>query len=202
MDLNQLLKNLNLVNEQNLNLIGLLHFGKNISRFRPSFMVKAVNILGIDYGDTRYISNDDITGTLDHQFKATTLFINSQIAKEQKLSSFNSIGVPEISPLAIEEAIANALVHRDYSINASIRVFIFIDRLEIISPGCLPNHLSIEKIKMGTSLYRNSGIQYYASKLMPYRGLGTGIKRILREHPKTDFVNDRAGYQFKVIMWR
>jgi ATP-dependent DNA helicase RecG len=198
----QLLKNLNIVTDDHLNLVGLLYFGKSVERFRPMFMIKAVNILGNDFGDTKYISNDDIYGTLDQQYTSSTLFINSQIAKIQKTETFNSLGVPEISPLAVQEAIANALVHRDYSIQSSVRVFLFTNRLEIISPGCLPNHLSVEKIKMGTALARNPIIHFYASKILPYRGLGTGIKRILKEHPNTDFINDRDGHQFKVIMWR
>jgi predicted HTH transcriptional regulator len=198
----QLLKNLNIVTDDYLNLVGLLYFGKSVERVRPMFMIKAVNILGNDFGDTKYISNDDIYGTLDQQYTSSTLFINSQIAKIQKTETFNSLGVPEISPLAVQEAIANALVHRDYSIQSSVRVFLFTNRLEIISPGCLPNHLSVEKIKMGTALARNPIIHFYASKILPYRGLGTGIKRILKEHPKTDFINDRDGHQFKVVMWR
>jgi predicted HTH transcriptional regulator len=198
----QLLKNLNIVTDDYLNLVGLLYFGKSVERVRPMFMIKAVNILGNDFGDTKYISNDDIYGTLDQQYTSSTLFINSQIAKIQKSETFNRLGVPEISPLAVQEAIANALVHRDYSIQSSVRVFLFTNRLEIISPGCLPNHLSVEKIKMGTALARNPIIHFYASKILPYRGLGTGIKRILKEHPKTDFINDRDGHQFKVVMWR
>ena len=198
----QLLENLNLVAGNQLNLLGLLFFGKSVERFRPLFMIKAVHMFGNDYGDTQYISNDDIYVTIDQQYARSSLFINSQITKSQKSQSFNSLGIPEISPLAVEEAIANALVHRDYTIMSSIRVFLFSDRLEIISPGSLANHLTVEKIKMGAALARNQGIHFFASKVLPYRGLGTGIKRILKEHPKTDFVNDRDGHQFKVVMWR
>ena len=201
-DFVQLVNNLGIADESKLNLNGLLFFGKSPQRHRPLFIVKAVHFEGNDIADTEYISNSDFKGTLDIQFTNTKNFILTNLPRKQNGQSFNSLGIPEISPLAVEEAIANALVHRDYTIMSSIRVFLFSDRLEIISPGSLANHLTVEKIKMGAALARNQGIHFFASKVLPYRGLGTGIKRILKEHPKTDFVNDRDGHQFKVVMWR
>ena len=44
-----------------------------------------------------------------------------------------------------EEILVNALVHRDYFISASIRISVFEDRIEIISPGHLPNHLLLRE---------------------------------------------------------
>ncbi|MBK7701095.1 MAG: hypothetical protein IPJ39_21420 [Saprospiraceae bacterium] len=110
--------------------------------------------------------------------------------------------MPEISEIAIEEAVINALVHRDYGILSPIRVLIFQNRLEIISPGHLVNHLTVDKIKLGGTNARNPQMLRFASRILPYRGLGSGILRILKAHPKTDFINDREGQQFKVIMWR
>ncbi|MFZ1749733.1 MAG: ATP-binding protein, partial [Saprospiraceae bacterium] len=141
-------------------------------------------------------------GTLDVQFQSSKNFILSNLPRKQNGNSFNSIGTPEISEIAIEEAVINALVHRDYGILSPIRVFIFLDRLEIINPGHLVNHLTIEKIKLGTTTARNPKLLRFASRIMVYRGLGSGITRILKEHPKTDFINDRDGHQFKVVMWR
>jgi predicted HTH transcriptional regulator len=53
--------------------------------------------------------------------------------------------VPEISPVVFEELLVNALMHRDYLISAPIRLFIFDNRIEIISPGHLPNNLTVAK---------------------------------------------------------
>jgi len=198
----QLLNNMSLATDDKLNLNGLLFFGKNPQRFRPLFIVKAVHFSGTDLGDVHYISSDDFEGTLDIQYRNTKNFVLSSLPKKQNGNSFNSIGTPEISEVAIEEAIINALVHRDYGILSPIRVFIFQDRLEIISPGHLVNHLTVDKIKLGTATARNPKILRIASRILPYRGLGSGVTRILKEHPKTDFINDRDGHQFKVIMWR
>jgi len=55
----------------------------------------------------------------------------------------------------LREALVNALVHRDYSLSAPIRVLMFDDRLEIHSPGCLPNSVTVENIMAGIHVERN-----------------------------------------------
>ena len=75
----------------------------------------------------------------------------------------------------------NALVHRDLTYAASVKVFLFPDRLEIISPGALPNNLNVDKVLAGSSFARNQTLHAVAlaqKKIIPYRGLGTGIPRI------------------------
>lgn len=71
------------------------------------------------------------------------------------------------------------LLHRDYFISAPWRVMIFDDRVELISPGALPNNLTIENIRNGVSVIRNPLIASFATKELPYRGIGTGILRAL-----------------------
>lgn len=67
------------------------------------------------------------------------------IAVEKYLDS-EDVGKPEVPQVVFEELLVNALVHRDYFISAPVRLFIFDDRVEIISPGSLPNNLSVAKI--------------------------------------------------------
>ncbi len=77
----------------------------------------------------------------------------------------------------MQEAVVNALVHRDYFIDSSIRIFIFDDRVEIISPGKLPNTVTVDNIKQGIQIARNPILLSYIPKLrIPYRGIGSGIK--------------------------
>jgi len=71
-------------------------------------------------------------------------FIKNNLHFLQKDTEFNSKGQLEISEIALTELVQNALVHRDYFKNSPIRVLIFKDRLEIISPGKLPNSLTVE----------------------------------------------------------
>ncbi|MFN8345452.1 MAG: putative DNA binding domain-containing protein [Spirosomataceae bacterium] len=197
------LNNLGIAQKGQLNLIGLLFFGKNPQRFRPVLEVKCVSFFGNELGDTSYRSSTDIGGNLEQQFEQSLAFITSNLHKQQPQGAgFNSPGILEISKIALEEALVNALVHRDYGKTSPVRVFVFQNRVEIVSPGSLPNHLTIEQIKNGNAVPRNPILLSYAVKLMPYRGLGSGISRILKEHPKTEFINDSEGQQFKVIMLR
>ena len=97
----------------------------------------------------------------------------------------------------------NALVHRDYLISAPIRLFIFDNRIDIISPGHLPNHLTVVKIRTGNSIIRNPIlVSYIAKGLLPYKGLGSGIKRALNDWPEIDFTDDREGCLFTATVHR
>jgi ATP-dependent DNA helicase RecG len=88
-------------------------------------------------------------------------------------------------------------------VNATIRLFIFDDRIEIISPGHLPNNLTVEKIRTGISNIRNPILVSYAAKgLLPYRGLGSGIKRALDDWPDISFTDDREGSMFIATVHR
>ena len=64
---------------------------------------------------------------------------------------------------------------------APVRIFIFDNRVEIHSPGALPNGLTIDDIKAGTSMPRNMFLFNNAIYLLPYTGVGSGITRALDE---------------------
>ena len=76
-------------------------------------------------------------------------FLKANLHNIQAGQGFNSIGKLEISEVALEEILQNALVHRDYTRNAPIRLLIFDNRVEIISPGCLPDGLTVGKYQTG-----------------------------------------------------
>ena len=94
------------------------------------------------------------------------------------------------------------MIHRDYFVSAPVRVFVFDDRIEIISPGHLPNNLTIANIKSGNSNIRNPILASYATKVLPYRGLGNGILRAVREYPEIEFEDDSDGNLFRVTISR
>ena len=202
LSLEKLLENMGLAQGTYFTLGGLLLFAQKPERFRPAFHIKAVHFYGNDITDTRYISSINIEGKLEIQFRGAMNFLKTQLNYLQNDKSFNSTGDLEISELALEEAIQNALFHRDYTKNASIRLLIFKNWIEIISPGKLPNHLTVERIKNGNSVVRNHVLVSFGGKVIPYRGLGSGIRRILSLHPSTDFINDVEGEQFIVKMYR
>lgn len=197
-----LYKNINVENNGRLTLGGLLFFAQNPQRFRPAFCIKAVSFFGNDAAGTDYRDSIDIVGTIPEMFVDGMKFFNTSLHHTQQGQSYNSTGILEISRIALEELLQNALTHRDYSKNAPIRIFIFDDRVEIISPGALPNSQTVESIKMGNAVVRNNLINTFASKLMKYRGTGTGIRRAMKEQPDIEFFNDVEGEQFIVTIPR
>lgn len=198
----QLLTNMNLMNQGQLNVAGGLLFAKSPHYALPAFIVKAVAFVGTQIEDERYIDSRDIAGKLADVFQQTLGFIVANTRAAQGEQGFNSQGRPEIPRIVWEELVANALIHRDYFVSAPIRVLVFADRVEIISPGHLPNNLTIENIKAGNSNMRNPILASFAAKLLPYRGLGSGLLRSLRAWPQIELIDDRAGNLFKAIVAR
>lgn len=194
-DLKTLLSNLSLAKEDRLNIAGLLLFGKNPQKYKPQFNIKAVHFVGVEDTSDEYIDSEDINGKLAEQYRDGMAFIMRNLKKEQKGQHRNSLGETKVDKGVFEELLVNALIHRDYFISAPIRLFIFDDRIEIISPGILPNNLTVENIMHGVSNQRNPIIASFATKQkpplgLPYRGIGTGVKRALKLHDKIEFENN------------
>jgi ATP-dependent DNA helicase RecG len=198
----KILENMNLMKDGSLSVSVILLFSNAPQYKLPAFIVKAGAFDSNDLSTTQYNDSRDITGKLPDVFHQTVSFIVSNLRHVQGEQGINSIGTPEIPSEAIEEIVSNALVHRDYFISAPVRAFIFRDRVEIISPGHLPNNLTVENIKAGNSNTRNPVLASFANHLLPYRGYGSGIIRALAKYPAIDFFNDRDGNIFKVTLWR
>ena len=85
---------------------------------------------------------------------------------------------------------------------ASVRIFIFDNRVEIHSPGALPYGLTIDDIKAGTSMPRNMFLFNNAIYLLPYTGVGSGIIRALDEDINVTFMNNDKAQEFVITVWR
>ncbi|MDR3128955.1 MAG: putative DNA binding domain-containing protein [Tannerellaceae bacterium] len=194
----QLYRNLNILKNHQLTLGGLLFFSKDPQLYKPTLCMKAVSFFGNSIGGSDYRDNIDIQGTIPQLFEEGMRFFKTNLLHRQERQNFNSIGILEISEIALEELLQNALIHRDYTKNAPVRLMIFDDRIEIVSPGCLPNSLTIESIKMGNAAVRNNLLISYCAKLMNYRGFGSGIIRAMNNQSNIKLVNDIEGEQFIV----
>lgn len=198
--INNIFDNMNLAKNGVLNIAGALLFAKQ-SHFRlPAFIVKAVAYPGDEIDEDNYIDSRDIIGKVSDAFQQIISFIIMNTRQNQSEKTVNSTGESEIPRIVLEELVANALIHRDYFITAPIRIFIFSNRIEIISPGHLPNNLTIQNIKSGNSNIRNPILASFATKLLPYRGLGNGIRRAVKAYPDIDFIDDRDNNMFKVVI--
>ena len=197
-DFSRLLKNMNLLSETGkLNLAGLLLFTERPEWMAPAFVIKSICFPGNEIHSSEYSDSEDFAGPLAKVFEGALAFISRNLRKVQAGRGVNSPGQPEIPLLVFEELLVNALVHRDYLVSAPIRLFIYDNRIEIISPGHLPNNLSVEKILAGNSNIRNPIIASFVAKgILPYHGLGSGIMRAMEAWPDLSFVNDQEGCLF------
>ena len=135
-------------------------------------------------------------------FRESMTFLKSVLRHQQQGQNFNKVGILEIPEVVLEELLQNAFVHIDLLHAAAIRLLVFTDRVEIINPGCLFGGLQVEDIKLGVSRQRNPLMATLASKTMIYRGLGSGIIRVMKEGVRVEFVNEESANQFKTIIWR
>ncbi len=185
------LSSLGMIKEGKLSLGGLVLFGKKPQQFRPIFTVQCVSFVGNTISSTEYRDKEEpFTGNLKELYENTLSFITRNLKKKQIKEGFNSQSELEIPIQTIEELLVNALIHRDYFILSSIKVFIFDNRVEIISPGKLPNTLTIDNIKIGTSIPRNPILFTNARYILPFVGVGSGIPRAIESSPDLELIND------------
>ena len=187
------------IKNNHVTLAGLLFFGWEPQTIRPAFTIKAAMFVGNDIGGNDYRSKpESLTGTIPELYKQGMLYVKSCIKYLQNGQGFNSTGKPEIAIIALEEVLQNALIHRDYFKNSPVRLLIFDNRIEIISPGKLPNSLTVDEVKYGNPVIRNNQIASFASRTLPYSGLGSGLRRAFSAQPDMELENDVNGEQFIV----
>ena len=127
---------------------GILFCCEHPERFLPSAFIEAVRYRGTRQDSNYQIDAQRIRGPLNQQIKESMAFLRrNQIVGATKKP--HRMEKPQFSERAIFEAIVNAVAHRDYSISGSkIRFFMFDDRLEIYSPGALPNTVTIDSMHL------------------------------------------------------
>ena len=200
----QVLKNIHILNHHGVpTLAGYLFFGKHPEYNCPTCMVKAVSFFGNDLAGTQYRDSKEIFGNMPQLYDKTMAFLKANLHNVQEEgASFNTLGKLEIAEEVLEEVVQNALVHRDLLRPAPIRLFVFDNRVEVISPGALAGGLTEEDIRNGKTYQRNPYMATFATNALYYKGIGSGIVRILVEYPEIRLENDVNGKEFKVAIPR
>ena len=200
----QVLKNIHILNHHGVpTLAGYLFFGKHPEYNCPTCMVKAVSFFGNDLAGTQYRDSKEILGNMPQLYDKSMAFLKANLHNVQEEgASFNTLGKLEIAEEVLEEVVQNALVHRDLLRPAPIRLFVFDNRVEVISPGALAGGLTEEDIRNGKTYQRNPYMATFATNALYYKGIGSGIVRILAEYPEIRLENDVNGKEFKVTIPR
>jgi ATP-dependent DNA helicase RecG len=195
-------ENLRLGQDGKPNLAGALLFTNNPQKSITGFFITAIWFWGNDLEADSYRASDYLRGTLPQQFSQARDFVMRALHKVQSGDTFNSPGVLEIPEIIFTELLTNALIHRDYFIKDTIKLYIFENRIEIISPGRLPNNLTVEQMKRGIRKKRNDILDSLAPNLLEYKGAGSGVLRALKAYPHIDFINDTEAEQVRVVIHR
>lgn len=205
-NLNKLMRNLRFIRpDGGLTVAAMLLFGKYPQRWLPVMTAKCICFVGNSVGGKQFrdkVNDADMEGNLLHQFETIMSFFTRNLKNVQVEKEFNSLGKLEIPYGSLVEFVVNALVHRSLNWNAPIRIFIFDNRVEIHSPGILPNGLQVEDITNGTSMPRNNFLFSNAIYLLPYTGAGTGIQRALEDGLQVEFKNDERTHEFLITIIR
>ncbi len=179
-----LLRNLGLTRELNAQLYPtvacLLFFGREPGRFLPQAHVVAARIPGHDLAAAPSDAKQ-ITGTLPAILEDSARFLAIHLRSAHRIQGFAPETFPELPQEALRETLVNALAHRDYTVPAPVRVFVFDDRVEVRTPGGLPNSVTIAAMKLGAAhVLRNPMIYTLLSRLGFVTGIGSGVYRTIQ----------------------
>jgi ATP-dependent DNA helicase RecG len=201
-------------------VVGLLLFGKNPNRYLPHAGIDAVAYPGIEK-DYATLERKQLRGPLVGLFqqKKKDAIISpglveqaADFVKRNTMVAFLERGAvriekPEYPEEVIREGAVNAVVHRDYLLSATnIEISIYKDRLEIISPGKLPNGITPEQMRVGCRAARNQLLKDFMMDYGYLEHMGMGIPRKIikgmREHNGTepDLIED--GERFILRLWK
>jgi ATP-dependent DNA helicase RecG len=197
---------------------GMLLFGRAPSRFLPQagFTVVAFEGLEKDYAaKERATLRGPMAPLLDEKaelveaglVEQALAFVQRNAPPGAGLVDGRRITHSAFPVEAIREAVVNALVHRDYSIaGTDIELSLFADRLEIVSPGRLPNTITVERMRTGCRYARNELLKETMRDFGYLEATGMGVPRkIISTYRKLeardpDLIADEA--QFIVRLWR
>ncbi|MGD0088310.1 MAG: ATP-binding protein [Planctomycetota bacterium] len=220
-----LLRNLDLMVESAGQMLpavdGMLLFGKNPKRFLPQSGIRALCYPGAT-ADYAAQADQDLKGPLlpllSKQGESVVItesglldqaldFIRRNTQPTAHLEAGQRVDRPAYPDVVLREAIVNALVHRDYSIiGTDITLALFADRLEIQSPGRLPNTVTLESMKYGLRYARNQTLVNIMRdyRYVDFRGMGIRDKIIpgMRNHNGTepDLIEEHE--RFTVRLWK
>ncbi|KIG16790.1 ATP-dependent DNA helicase [Enhygromyxa salina] len=174
----------------------LLLFGVDPSRFFPGARAVLSAYPGTDRAAARSDLVPDVTGPLPQLIRKVVDWLGVHMGMAVDKSETVTSGLqnrPRYSRRAVEEAVVNAFVHRDYSVADPVRVTVFEDRLEITSPGGLLREVSADKLREGRGVpsWRNEALANFMLRLGMAQNRGEGIPVMVREtreltgHPPT-----------------
>ena len=197
---------------------GILLFGKNPNRYLPQAGISVVAYPGKEK-DYEALERETIRGPIVARFageedivdrglvERAIDFVRRNTGSSASLVEGRRIDKPNYPEEVIRETIVNAIAHRDYTISGTdIELSIYSDRLEVISPGRLPNTVTVERMKVGCRVTRNELIKEILRDYHYIEATGLGVPRKIiagmLKHNGTEPYLIEEEYSFMVGLWR
>lgn len=202
------LVHLDLMKDGRLTNAAVLLFGKNPHKFFIQAEIKCLQFSGVEIKKP-FVNYQVYSGNLFEQADKARAFVLDAIKFPviQKTGSARFERPYEIPEFAIQEAIANAVAHRNYNSSAGIQVMVFADRVEVWNPGSLPRELTVDDLKKPhTSFPANPSLAHvlYLADYAQKAGSGTleMMEQCKAQHaPEPEFVSVR-NREFRAILPR
>ena len=200
-----LFRNTDILTEEGLlSVAGLLVFGLQPQRHLRNASISFAHYGGI-LPDSELIDLQVIEGTLDYQIDTALAVIRNNLFHPSTIEKGQRVPLVAAYPEKVyRELLVNACIHRNYAISGCrIRVLLYRDRIEFLSPGRLPNTVTIEKLKKGVSYAVNPVILKFMENLRYIDKLGRGLPMVCQEAEKIgrEVSFAEVGEEFQVVLW-
>lgn len=181
---------------------GLLLFGKTRERYFPDAWLQAGRFTGTD--KSRILDAVELRSYPASVIDEAVAFVEKHLLHGMEIGRVRRKELRSLPPVALREALINAVVHADYSQRgAPLRISIFDDRLEVENPGLLPLGISVEDLPHGVSKLRNRVIGRVFHALGLIEQWGSGVQRMTqacREAGLATPVFEEVGTRFRVTL--
>ncbi|MDR1042168.1 MAG: putative DNA binding domain-containing protein [Deltaproteobacteria bacterium] len=186
--------------------LGLMYFNESYTNLALLLSDQCEHIIRIGIfkknSETETILNQDFKGSVIQQIKEVELFFEMNNQQLQDNGPNIRDNVREYPVQALEEALINAVIHRDYKSNRDILIKIFDNRIEFISPGTIFGPITVEDILQGFTSHRNKRLLSGLHRLGYIEALGTGMSKINNSYLFSPFKPEIIATQstFKVTL--
>ncbi|MBM4460719.1 MAG: hypothetical protein FJ011_23665 [Chloroflexi bacterium] len=163
-------------------MAAVLLFGRDPQRFAPQSVIGLARFPGATKGTTQIVDRADVTGDLAEIIDRAEAFVRRNTRIASKIYHAQRMEITEYPYPAIREAIANAVIHRDYWQSGSrAQVAIYSDRIEIESPGGLLPPITVNTLGQTPPVWRNPDLAALLYRIGYIEQFGTGIERMRRD---------------------
>lgn len=200
---------LKLIKDGKLTNAAILLFGKSPRKFFDQAKIKCIQIPSTEvekpFTSYHIYEEENLFEQVD---KAVSFVLDAiRFPVIQQAHTVQADRPREIPVFAVQEAIVNAVAHRNYNTTSSVQVMVFLDRVEIWNSGTLPANLKVEDLKKPHASHPANPTlataMYYANYIQQ---VGSGTMEMVKQCkayglPELEFINNR-GYEFRTILGR